>query len=49
MAERPEEAPAGTLEKQTDEQKLAMKSGKWLLEFVLLFLKLQRFRYERNN
>jgi phenylalanine-4-hydroxylase len=30
-AERPEEAPAGTLEKQTGEQKLVMKSGKWLL------------------
>jgi phenylalanine-4-hydroxylase len=27
-AERPEEAPAGTLEKQTGLQKLAMKSGK---------------------
>jgi phenylalanine-4-hydroxylase len=31
VVERPEEAPAGTLEKQTGEQKLAMKSGKWLL------------------
>jgi hypothetical protein len=27
-AERPEEAPAGALEKQTGLQKLAMKSGK---------------------
>ena len=36
MAERPQEAPATTLGKQTAEQKLAMKSGKWLLEFVLL-------------
>tara|TARA_R110000868_G_scaffold189777_2_gene433348 strand:+ start:12346 stop:12447 length:102 start_codon:yes stop_codon:yes gene_type:complete len=26
--ERPKEAPAGTLKKQTAEQKLAMKSGK---------------------
>jgi len=30
-AERPKEAPAGTLEKQTGKQKLVMKSGKWLL------------------
>jgi phenylalanine-4-hydroxylase len=37
-AERPKEAPAGTLEKQTALQKLAMKSGKWLPEFVLLYL-----------
>jgi phenylalanine-4-hydroxylase len=36
--ERPQEAPAGTLEKQTALQKLAMKSGKWLPEFVLLHL-----------
>ncbi|MFV8334492.1 hypothetical protein ACNQF7_00235 [Flavobacterium sp. RSP29] len=35
-AERPKEAPVGTLEKQTDLQKLAMKSGKSLLKFVLL-------------
>jgi phenylalanine-4-hydroxylase len=35
-AERPKEAPAGTLEKQMAMQKLAMKSGKWLPEFVLL-------------
>jgi len=27
-AERPKQAPAGTLEKQMGEQKLAMKSGK---------------------
>lgn len=37
-AERPKEAPAGTLEKQTAMQKLVMKSGKWLPEFVLLYL-----------
>jgi phenylalanine-4-hydroxylase len=35
-AERPKEAPAVTLEKQMAMQKLAMKSGKWLPEFVLL-------------
>ncbi|WP_158634649.1 hypothetical protein [Flavobacterium glaciei] len=35
-AERPEEAPDGTLEKQTGLQKLAMKNGKSLLKFVLL-------------
>jgi len=35
-AERPKEAPAATLEKQTGLQKLAMKSGKQLLKFVLL-------------
>lgn len=37
-AERPTEAPAETVEKQTDVQKLAMKSGKWLLKFVFLQL-----------
>ncbi|OCB78095.1 hypothetical protein LPBF_03885 [Flavobacterium crassostreae] len=47
-AERPQEAPDGTLEKQTGKQKLGMKSGKWLLKIVLLCFKLQCLLHERN-